>query len=104
MKKFLLVIALIILGLGLNAQSVEDQTTVGSLTFEVTSVSPAECEVSDCEESATDVTIPSSVEIEGTEFSVTSIGNDAFWNCSSLTSIICYAENVPETGSSAFDF
>ena len=42
----------------------------------------------------TSVTIPNSV---------TSIGNGAFYHCSGLTSVTCYAENVPSTGSNAFD-
>ena len=42
----------------------------------------------------TSVTIPNSV---------TSIGNGAFYHCTGLTSVTCYAENVPSTGSNAFD-
>ena len=39
-----------------------------------------------------DITIPATVTYSGTTYSVTSIGNDAFLNCSSLTSI-----NIPNT-------
>ena len=35
--------------------------------------------------------------------SVTSIGSRAFRGCTGLTSVTCYAENVPSTGSNAFD-
>ena len=73
MKKLLLIIALLISGLGLNAQRV----TIGDLEFTVTSETPAECEVSDSGE-PTDVTIPSTVTISGKEYSVTSIGGYAF--------------------------
>ena len=44
--------------------------------------------------SLTSITIPKSV---------TGIGEYAFSSCSSLTDVYCYAENVPSTGSNAFD-
>ena len=42
----------------------------------------------------TNVTIPNSV---------TSIGDNAFKSCSSLKEVYCYAENVPTTGTNAFN-
>ena len=91
MKKLLLFIALTIFRLGLNAQSVGDETTIDydgySLKFKITSVEPAECEMSGYTDSPTDVIIPSAVTISGIECSVTSIGSSVFENCSSLTSI-----------------
>ena len=91
MKKFLLFIALTIFGLGLNAQNVGDVTDIDygsySLKFEITSVSPAECKVSDLIGYPIEVTIPSTVTISRTEYSVTSIGDWAFNNCYGLTSI-----------------
>ena len=83
MKKILLIIALLISGLGLNAQSV----IIDDLEFTVTSETPAECEVSGYSGEPTDVTIPSTVTISGKEYTVTSIGYLAFSDCSSLTSI-----------------
>jgi len=41
----------------------------------------------------TSITIPNSV---------TSIGDNAFLDCSELTDVYCYAEQVPSTGSDAF--
>ena len=72
-----------------------------------------------------EVVLPESVEHEGTDYSVKSIGESAFRDCSGLTSVTignsvtsigseafrdcsklldvyCYAENVPSTGSNAF--
>ena len=94
MKKFLLLIALIISGLGLiNAQNVGSSSIVYydgySLKFTVTKLDPAECKVV-CDTKPTTpgaVSIPSSVTLEGSTFSVTSIGNSAFSYCSGLTSI-----------------
>ena len=47
------------------------------------------------------VIIPSSVSYEGVEYSVTSIGNYAFWHCSSLSSINL-PNSVTRIGSGAF--
>ena len=71
MKKVLLIIALLISALGLNAQSV----TIDDLEFTVTSETPAECEVSGYSGEPTDVIIPSKVTISGKEYTVTSIGD-----------------------------
>ncbi|MBO5847734.1 MAG: leucine-rich repeat domain-containing protein, partial [Bacteroidales bacterium] len=93
MKKLLLFIAILISTMGLFAQNVGDETIIDydgySLTFTVTSIEPAECEVYCSTKPTTSIgiTIPSSVIIEGTEFSVTSIGNRAFEYCDNLTSI-----------------
>ena len=83
MKKVLLIIALLISALGLNAQD----ATIDDLEFTVTSETPAECEVSGYSGKPVDITIPSTVTISGKEFAVTSIGDNAFSGCSSLTSI-----------------
>ena len=99
----------------------------GELQYIVTSNSPAECQVvSMVNKKETSVTIPSTIVFDGNEYTVTSIGDNAFKDCinlieieipsgvtsigyeafsgcSSLTSIYCYAENVPETSYYAFD-
>ena len=93
MKKFLFVIAILISSVGLFAQNVGDNTIIDyegySLKFTVTSVEPAECKVycSTHPTTPTEVVIPSSVTISGMDFSVTSIGYEAFYRCTSLTSI-----------------
>ena len=107
MRKILLIIAFLISGMGLNAQNLWDKTIIDydgySLRFTVTTIEPAECEV-DCSTqptAETEITIPSTVMIEGVEFSVTTVGWGAFSGCSSLTSI-----EIPSTvttiGSEAF--
>jgi len=92
MKRFILTLALIIAGLGLNAQNIgsyiEIEYTHYVLRYTVTSLSPAECAVATKEltsESIINVLpIPESVEINGTDFSVTTIANEAFSYCYSV--------------------
>ena len=136
MKKILLIIAFLISGLGLSAQSTTINYGSYSLKFTVLNQEPAECEVvcSTLPTAETSIVIPSTVTIGGNEYSVTSIGKDAFVvkeyydddyyyydyeknpyitsveipstvryigdyafaYCTSLESVICYAEEVPE--------
>ena len=98
MKKILLIIALLISALGLNAQSV----TIGDLKFTVTFETSAECEVSGYSGEPVNVIIPSKVTISGKEYTVTSIGDYAFSWCSSLTSIEI-PSGVTEIDNSAFN-
>ncbi len=65
----------------------EDWYFDGTLYYEVTSNSPHEVSVSKAEEDVITVNIPSNVQIDGTNYKVTSIADDAFWGCRSLTSI-----------------
>ena len=103
MKKLLLIIALTIFGLGLNAQNVGDVTYIDydgySLEIEITSVSPAECKVSGHKGILLEVTIPSTVTISGIEFAVTSIGSSAFLQCLAMTSI-----EIPNSVTSIGDY
>ena len=98
MKKILLIIALLISGLGLNAQS----AIIGGLKFTVTSKTPAECEVEGYTGTPVNVIIPSMVTILGEDYSVTSIRNYTFKGCSSLTSIEI-PSSVTFIGNYAFD-
>ena len=94
MRKFLLLIALMVSGFGIvSAQNVGDYITKSysgySLKFTVTSVSPAECEVvcSTKPTSNKSITIPSSVTIKSKTFNVTSVGKEGFSSCDYITSV-----------------
>lgn len=50
-----------------------------------------------------DITIPETVEYNGVTYNVTSIGNDAFYNCSSLTSIDL-PDGITSIGGQAFRY
>ena len=47
-------------------------------------------------------TIPETVTYNGTTYSVTSIGREAFYGCTALTIVICKAILVPSTGEDVF--
>ena len=93
MKRILLILALMISGLGLNAQEIN---------YSITSEWKSECCVSGYEGSLGHVTIPSTVtSSSGKEYTVTSIKENAFYECESLTSIEI-PSSVTSIGKSAF--
>ena len=75
----------------------------GELIYKITcSYEPYTVEVFHANLSNTSVIIPETVTYNGTTYSVTSIGDDAFYNCSSLTSITI-PNSVTSIGDRAFD-
>ena len=84
MKRLLLFISTL-----LCANVIMAQTTfwIDSLQYEVTSTNPAEVEVNDANSSITTANIPKTVSYDGTNYTVTAIGDSAFYWCSRLTSI-----------------
>ena len=66
-------------------ETIGSRFTIGDLTYEITS--ETEVKVQACTQSATSVVIPETVTYQGTTYSVTSIGDWAFSDCSSLTSV-----------------
>ncbi len=84
--------------LGGNFSTSEQPLTIGdskvidydgySLKYTVTSVEPAECEVvANSVSAGSEVKIPSTVDIDGVDVSVTSIGKSAFHSCINLTNV-----------------
>ena len=93
MKKFVLVLALIIANIGLNAQSIGSYIIVEhddySLQYTVSNMSPAECTVASLPLTTNNaielISIPETIEIEGAVFTVTAIANEAFAYCYSVS-------------------
>ena len=79
----------------LNAQNEDDQGLTYILNNDETAT------VSACDPTVTSIKIPSNVESNGQTYTVTSIGNYAFWNCSVLTSVDI-PDSVTSIGNSAF--
>ena len=65
---------------------------IEGLTYKVIDESNRYVEVSYVEDPTGIVKIPSTVTIDGVKYTVTSIGEEAFWDCESLTSI-----NIPSS-------
>ena len=80
----------------LNAQNKDDQGLTYTLNNDGTAT------VSGCDRTVTSIKIPSNVESNGQTYTVTSIGNYAFYRCSSLTSVDI-PDGVTSIGNGAFE-
>ena len=100
MKRFLLILLGVLTMLPMFAQ--EFEYTYEGQTLKYTILSEEEKTVSVTGHNNPDVlVIPSTVEYEGNQFSVISIGNDAFYMCSGLTSVTI-PESITTIGAYAF--
>ena len=84
-----------------NVLSAQTRFWIDSLLYEVTSTNPAEVEVYGADYRITTAIIPSTVTYQGATYSVTSIRENAFSCCSSLTSVTI-PNSVTSIGNSAF--
>ena len=84
-----------------NANYEFARITVGSLTYECTS--GTEAKVIACNNSATSVTIPTTVSNNDGTYSVTAIEATAFSGCTSLLAVILASETPQTLGSGALD-
>lgn len=98
MKRTLLLICTLLCANMLFAQTT---FTIGDLTYGVISTNPPQVEVHDANLSITTANIPETVTYNETTYSVTSIEEWAFYNCSSLTSVTI-ANSVISIGNNAF--
>ena len=97
MKKQILLFVLMLLPIVACADAVEIDGIYYNLVSKVKSAEVT----SNPQKYSGNVNIPEKVKYEGTEYSVTSIGNEAFRVCSSLTSITI-PNSVTTIGSKAF--
>jgi hypothetical protein len=98
MKRIIFVICTLLCANVLLAQST---FTIGDLTYGVISTNPPQVEVHDANLSITTANIPETVTYNETTYSVTSIEDWAFYNCSILTSVTI-ANSVISIGNDAF--
>ena len=99
MKRTLLIICTLLCA---NVLSAQTRFWIDSLQYEVTSTNPAEVEVYSSNQSIVIADIPATVTYEETDYSVTSIGDDAFSFCSSLISVTI-GNGVTSIGVMAFN-
>ena len=101
MKKLLLFIALLISGLGLNAQT--EYYVNGYGNFTITSINPPECrlEKSSYTDDNSSYTIPEAVVINSTVYFVTSIGDNVFDGNGNIESIVI-PKGIKKIGERAF--
>ena len=98
MKKIIFAICTLLCA---NVLSAQTTFTIGDLTYGVISTNPPQVEVHDANLSITTANIPETVTYNETTYSVTSIEEWAFYNCSSLTSVTI-ANSVISIGNDAF--
>ena len=98
MKKNLLLLVLMLLPLAAIADAVE----INGLYYNLDSTAKTAEVTSNPNKYTGDIVIPEAVTYDGTEYSVTSIGEGVFWQCNDLTSVTI-GNSVVTIGDSAFE-
>ena len=84
----------------INANYESIKFTQGALSYECTN--GTEVKMTACDKSATSVTIPTTVTYDEVTYRVTAIGNAAFADCTSLTTVFMQPTTPPTLGDNAF--
>ena len=92
-------IALLCLILSMSAFADNTFVTIGSLKYKLNGT---EAYVSGYVGSPTDVVIPATIESDGLTFKVTKVNSNAFYNCTSITSVKAEGSNLHVIGEAAF--
>ena len=100
MKKLFVFLFSLILSVVFSASASAEVVKIDGIYYNLISKSTAEV-TSGEEEYSGEVVIPSSITVEGKEYPVTSIGQDAFRECSGLTSVTI-PNSVTSIGAVAF--
>ena len=103
MKRFTLFLFSLILSVVFSTSASAYDVKVDGIYYNLISKSKTAEVTSGEDKYAGDVVIPSSITSEGKEYTVTSIGNEAFYQCKGLTSVII-PNSVTSIGESAFYF
>ena len=101
MKKILLILLIVLASLPHLSAAVYDWFTYDGLNYIVLSEDDLTVEVGKYSSASGDLSIPSIVTYNGTDYTVTSIGNYALYWCSSLTSVTI-PSSVTSIGENAF--
>ena len=99
MKRLLLLICTLLCA---NVLSAQTTFWIGDIQYEITSTNPAEVEVNNATSAITTANIPSTVTYQETTYDVTAIGDSAFYDCRSLTTVTIL-NSVISIGEAAFD-
>ena len=99
MKRFFLIIVMIILGIStITAQTF----TVGDLRYSINEDGVSVTLAGHVNGISGELNIPETVTYDDYDYSVTAIGEEAFWGCSGLTGSLVIPQSVSRIGESAF--
>ena len=103
MKKLFVFLFSLILSVVFSTSALAYDVKIDGIYYNLISKSKTAEVTSGEEKYSGKVVIPSSITVEGKEYTVTSIGNEAFYQCKGLTSVII-PNSVTSIGESAFYF
>ena len=98
-KRFTACLTTLILSVFFSISASADVVKVDGIYYDISGTTATVTQVGDY---SGDIVIPESITFENSKYSVTSIGDYAFWGCRSLTSVTI-PNSVTSIGESAFE-